>query len=148
MPDSNKRLRTLHSVLCIVNRRLFKARARTPHTLNHAISRALKTALSFTDDNHYRYYYPNNHHYITGRAPVHSRGLLSRSPRPIAVLSDLVVPDGQRWGSRSRPIHFPEGNSHSSIDLTVVPALGVNIILLSKGISLPVVCYSCLGVRS
>ena len=45
---------------------------------------------------------------IAGRAPVHSRGLLSRSPRSIAVLAGLEVPAGQRWGSRSRPDHFSE----------------------------------------
>ena len=43
-----------------------------------------------------------------GRAPVHSRGLLSRSPRFIAVRAGLADPAGQRWGSRSRPDHLPE----------------------------------------
>ena len=55
---------------------------------------------------------------IDGRAPVHDRGLLCRSPRSIAGRSGLVAPVGQRWGSRSRPIHLPKGNLHSIMDLT------------------------------
>ncbi len=45
----------------------------------------------------------------SGRPPLGSPGLLSRSTRSTAVQAGLVVPAGQRWVSRSRPnIHLEE----------------------------------------
>ena len=46
--------------------------------------------------------------HISVRPPVGSPGLLSRSPRFIADRAGLVVPAGQRWRSRSRPVHLPK----------------------------------------
>ena len=54
---------------------------------------------------------------LPGRAPVHSRGLLSRSPSPCSWCPGVGFAPSPARGSRSRPNHLPKGKLHTNMGL-------------------------------